>query len=281
MNTIKKLSMTTVGVALITLGISRTAQAGILGGQLFSTYGDVEVQILSSTAGYTSSLSLYSPQNIYIGTNWEAGKVVNLGTMPAGSELLFGIYVWDSGNTFLMGPGWRNPDSAPHAIVDYIAPGVANVRFEDLAAWEDSDWNYNDNVFQFRGGISTHPLTPPKITSLTSDITILTHTLFDFSVSATDIDWRDTLTYQWDLNGDGNYDDFIGIGGQWSFSDPGIHTVGVQVSDRAGYHAYGSFKVKAVPEPSSTLGLLAFGTFGGLLVKRKQQQKVLNFVVRD
>jgi hypothetical protein len=52
MNTIKKLSMATVGVALIGLGTSGTAQAGILGGQLFSTWGDVEVQILLSTAAY-------------------------------------------------------------------------------------------------------------------------------------------------------------------------------------------------------------------------------------
>lgn len=39
---------------------------------------------------------------------------------------------------------------------------------------------------------------------------------------------------------------------------------------------------KSVPEPSSTLGLLAFGTFGASsLLKRKQQQKVLNLVVSD
>ncbi|HEY9850784.1 MAG TPA: PEP-CTERM sorting domain-containing protein [Leptolyngbyaceae cyanobacterium] len=33
---------------------------------------------------------------------------------------------------------------------------------------------------------------------------------------------------------------------------------------------------KHVPEPSSTLGLLALGTFGGFLLKRKQQRKVLD-----
>jgi len=39
---------------------------------------------------------------------------------------------------------------------------------------------------------------------------------------------------------------------------------------------------KRVPEPSSTLGLLAFGTFGASsLLKRKQQQKVLHSVVSD
>lgn len=40
--------------------------------------------------------------------------------------------------------------------------------------------------------------------------------------------------------------------------------------------------IKSVPEPSSLLGLLAFGTFGATsLLKHKQQQKVLNSVVTD
>ncbi|MFB2838045.1 PEP-CTERM sorting domain-containing protein [Floridanema evergladense] len=39
---------------------------------------------------------------------------------------------------------------------------------------------------------------------------------------------------------------------------------------------------KSVPEPTSALGLLAFGTFGAAsLLKHKQQQKVLNSVVSD
>jgi PEP-CTERM motif len=38
---------------------------------------------------------------------------------------------------------------------------------------------------------------------------------------------------------------------------------------------------KSVPEPSSALGLLVFGTFGGVLFNRKQQQKVLNSVASN
>lgn len=42
-------------------------------------------------------------------------------------------------------------------------------------------------------------------------------------------------------------------------------------------HAYKIANPKSVPDPSSTLGLLAFGTFGvSSLLKRKQQQEVLN-----
>jgi len=47
-------------------------------------------------------------------------------------------------------------------------------------------------------------------------------------------------------------------------------------------HAYKIASPKSVPEPSSTLGLLAFGAFGvRSLLKRKQQQKVLNLVASD
>ncbi|HAZ44424.1 MAG TPA: hypothetical protein DDW76_06350 [Cyanobacteria bacterium UBA11369] len=123
---------------------------------------------------------------------------------------------------------------------------------------------------------------------------IRTSTLFDFAATATDAGINDILTYDWDFNGDGLFDDFTGLGGQWSFLNPGLHTVGLRVSDGDGGFAYGSFKVKAiseaisipepkpVPEPSSTLGLLAFGAFSvSALLKRKQQQKALDSVATD
>ena len=51
-----------------------------------------------------------------------------------------------------MGPGSRNLDGIPHAGVDFLSPGVANVGFEDIFGGGDLD--YNDNVFQFRGSIA-------------------------------------------------------------------------------------------------------------------------------
>ena len=128
----------------------------VLGGQLYSLGGDVVVEVLPASAGYTSQLWLFSPDpDIYIATNNNIGYTVNLGSFSAGTELVFGIYVTNTGYTFSMGPGSRNPDGLMHATVDFIAPGVANVGFEDLYGGGDMD--YNDNIFQFRGSIAPDP----------------------------------------------------------------------------------------------------------------------------
>ncbi|XWK88099.1 MAG: PKD domain-containing protein [Phormidium sp.] len=374
---LKKFSITTAFAASVALVSVSTAQAATLGGRLFATGGNVSIQVLPTGPKYTSDLWLfYSPGTRYVANNRETGKVVNLGKFSAGQELIFGIYVRDTGNTFLMGPGSRNGDGIPHAIVDY-SPGAAVVRFEDI--WGGGDFNYWDNAFLFTGGISDkQPSVPPTltgvllngknsdltiyegqsvsatlratdpnpqaitfmvdgtpvgkdsrtsgtrslskdfgvfadegnfsyavqamdagglysntitrtlnvlnadpvITSLTKDLMdIRTGTQFDFAGTATDPGINDLLTYDWDFDGDGLFNDFTGLSGQWSFADPGLHNVNLRVSDGDGAFAYGSFKVKAVPEPSSVLGFLAFGAFGiSSLLKRKQQQKVLNSI---
>jgi len=102
----------------------------------------------------------------------------------------------------------------------------------------------------------------PTITSLTNNLTVKTNELFDFFADATDPGIFDILSFDWDLNGDGLFDDFTGTRGQWSFADPGTFDVAVRVSDGDGGETFGSFKVEAVPEPSSVLGLFVLGAFG-------------------
>jgi hypothetical protein len=87
--------------------------------------------------------------------------------------------------------------------------------------------------------------------------------LFDFTADATDPGINDLLTYNWDLNGDGIFDDFTGSSGQWSFADPGIHQVGLEVSDGNDGYNYAYFKVETnlgetppdpEPNPGSACG---------------------------
>ena len=123
--------------------------AGIIGGQLFATGGNVTVEVLPASAGYTSELHLISPgPDRFIALNHDVGTVVNLGSFTAGVELVFGIYVRDTGDTFQMGPASRNPDGIEHAGVENTGPGVAIVGFEDLLRGGDLD--YDDNVFKFK-----------------------------------------------------------------------------------------------------------------------------------
>lgn len=125
--------------------------AGELGGRVFATGDPVELRILPATAGYTSEIWLFGPDGRFIGTNREVGKVIALGSFPAGAELVFGIFVRNTGRTFKTGPGERNPDGIPHGRVEQLAPGHIRVGFEDLFGGGDRD--YDDVQFELRGGV--------------------------------------------------------------------------------------------------------------------------------
>jgi RHS repeat-associated protein/uncharacterized repeat protein (TIGR01451 family) len=131
-----------------------------VGGQLFSSGGAVEVQVLEATAGLTSELWLFEPgPPRMLATNREVGRVVPLGSFPSGAELVFGIKV--GGHEFRMGPADRNPDGIVHATVEFLDQGRAVVGFEDLYGGGDLD--YDDNRFEFRGAIVPEPPNDPPV----------------------------------------------------------------------------------------------------------------------
>jgi hypothetical protein len=98
---------------------------------------------------------------LLIASNFEVGKVVNLGNLTSlgigvGDELLFGISVADTHDRFLTGPASRNPDNFAHGAVDYSVGqygDIAELRFEDL--WGGGDKDYNDAIFRVSGGVGT------------------------------------------------------------------------------------------------------------------------------
>jgi RHS repeat-associated protein len=129
------------------------------GQQLYSSGGDTVVEILAADAASTCELWLLDsnpPYNRlqYIGLNFETGKVVDVGSLPYGSEVIFGISNRNTQTTFLMGPGSRNPDESNHCAVTTLCPGVYVAAFENLAANQGSDWDFNDCVFRFSGGLT-------------------------------------------------------------------------------------------------------------------------------
>jgi PKD repeat protein len=62
-----------------------------------------------------------------------------------------------------------------------------------------------------------------------SDIT------FDSSASTVGGDPSDSLSYAWDLDNDGAYDDSTAASPKWAYGDNGSHTVGLQVTNSSGY----------------------------------------------
>ncbi len=115
----------------------------------------------------------------------------------------------------------------------------------------------------------------PTITQLTENLIVKQNELFDFAAAAIDPGIHDLLTFDWDFNMDGVFDDFIGASGQWFFEEEGTHQIGLLVSDGKGGYTSGSFtvEVEKVPEPGSVLGVLAFGAFGAGAVLRRKHQK--------
>lgn len=146
--------------ALLVLGVGQALATPLIGGQLYATGGDITVTVDPSSAGYTHQLWLYSPVSQYIAMNYDVGTTINLGTFAAGTELIFGILVENTGDIFYTGPGSRNADNLAHAAVDVQSPGVAQVGFEDLLGGGDQD--YNDCVFTFSGVIAPNPVPEPS-----------------------------------------------------------------------------------------------------------------------
>lgn len=108
--------------------------------------GEVTVKFLGYAASYSNDLYLFNPDNSY-GTIFNnhstpVGTVESLGMFDAGTELIFGLHVNNTGYDFYTGPGSGNPDGVPHAVVDNMySPTETFIGFEDLFGDGDNDFN--------------------------------------------------------------------------------------------------------------------------------------------
>jgi hypothetical protein len=147
----------------------------ILGASIIATGGDVIATFvpIQSYVAYDNYLYLASPANPYqnmssgIGPNYifqnhlsSPGAQVDLGTFPAGTELIFNILANTHGGdnsqgsqgylNWYTGPGSRNADGKAHAFVDasYTGPyGGTFVGWEDLTNLGDA--GYEDLYYTF------------------------------------------------------------------------------------------------------------------------------------
>jgi hypothetical protein len=160
--------------ALATLAVAQGAAAQStpagpagLGDQLFSTGGDITIEVRPATAALVSELRLFAPDGSFtsIATNKQVGKVVTLPARPKNEELVFGIFIASQSNTtFKMGPADRNPDKLAHAVVLKTGERQYDVGFEDLLNGGDRD--YDDNTFRFSGGLAPNRSPVPAEQSL-------------------------------------------------------------------------------------------------------------------
>lgn len=171
----KRLALTSVVLLLTAVAARPVSAAPIIGAQLFAAGGEVSAIFLGHTAGYTNDLYLFDASDLttplpvtsvdgvlgtgVIFTNKTSPFLVpiNLGFFAAGTELVFGIHVRDTGHTYYLGPGSRNPDGLLHGGIDSgelpVYPfagapaGYIGVGFEDIFGTGDRD--YDDLGFAF------------------------------------------------------------------------------------------------------------------------------------
>ncbi len=143
------------GVALVlALGSHVPLQAqGLPGTTLEATGTTVLVTFLESEAGYTSDVQFFASignvtQNLF-SNRVSTGTTVELTGLTVGQEVIFGIYVRNTGETFYLGEGYRNSDGLVHGEVIALGNGTYRVGFEDLKGGGDLD--FDDVIFQVQG----------------------------------------------------------------------------------------------------------------------------------
>ncbi len=141
----------------------------VVGGSTFvANTGEVIATFVGSSAAYTSELFLQTPGNtlavIFNNHASSPGTSISLGTFAAGTELILGIHVLYTADTFFNGAASRNLDNSAHATVDTaVGLNQSLVGFEDLFGGGDQD--YNDLVVSFTN-VSSSTIVNPEPTTL-------------------------------------------------------------------------------------------------------------------
>lgn len=146
----------------------------IPGNRLFATGNNVFLQFLGGYAAFDIDLLLFDEwgnQLTPVDENGNAfGPVIfnnhdtnpdlpeafaTLGGFTPGDELIFGIFVHNTGYTYFTGPASRNPDNTVH-VQFFVTPDGTyriGVGFEDL--FNGGDQDFQDIFFQVHGVTTT------------------------------------------------------------------------------------------------------------------------------
>ena len=131
------------------------------------TGGDVTAQFAGSSAGDTDAIAMFvngvmDGSFVFNNHTSNIGDQVNFGTVAAGATITFELYNYST-STGLWSVAGQSPDGDNHAYAvnvaacqDYDVAGVGCneagvfVGFEDLAAYQGSDFDYNDDTYIFQ-----------------------------------------------------------------------------------------------------------------------------------
>lgn len=139
------------------------------GSSLFATSADVWVKFFGADAGYTSSLFFLCgvsscDQYLFQNNNSSvANQEVKINHIFAvGEEVIFKLFVTNTGDNWYTGSASNNADGYPHFATQSTSDVTANATYTVLGGFEDlnggGDRDHNDLMFEF-SNVSTMPVT--------------------------------------------------------------------------------------------------------------------------
>jgi hypothetical protein len=117
----------------------------------------------------TVGIDIDNSNDLFIFNNHTSpvGSTMSLGTFSIGTELIFRLFVNDTGNDFFSGLASRNPDGRPHARVQgNWMPNETLVSFEDLFGLPEYPAGFNDLSFSFTNTSTPTPSPEPVTLAL-------------------------------------------------------------------------------------------------------------------
>jgi len=159
----KKAILAVFTAALLFTGTAKAYTFDMTGLSLYviNPTEQVSVTYLDMNAGYRHELSMDTFGSIVNTKNDSFGKEVDLGLYAAGTELVFDLYVFNTGNTFYSGSASNNPDAFIHTGMQDNGAGTVIMGFEDL--YNGGDKDYNDVIFSV-SNVSTVSAVPEPST---------------------------------------------------------------------------------------------------------------------
>ena len=179
----------------------------------------------------------------------------------------------DEGELF----GFSAQSDTPDLNYEWDLDGDSTADYDEFAG-PNGQWFFSDEgtypirlnvsdgstlALQMTSTVSVNNVAP-EITSLTGNLSVLEDEIFQFAAEAFDPGTEDILTFEWDLDGDNIYDDFVGSAGNYAFTSSGLFSIGLRVSDGDGGETFGVFEVDVahVPESSPQIALLCLTCLG-------------------
>jgi hypothetical protein len=124
--------------------------------------GEVVVTFLSKSAAYSDDIFLEgSSTRILNNQTAIAGQQFSLGSFQAGTELVFRLFVNNTGYSFYNGSADNNPDSVLHTAYKKLGNNYIVVGFEDIFKGGDKD--YNDVIFSVSNVTTRAPVPEPEM----------------------------------------------------------------------------------------------------------------------